>query len=379
MPQSIAARSLPDDLDRALLLGRIDLGEGPTPVLIRGGEVRDMSKVAGTVAELIEARAFDPTAGEALPFPCAALFENQPPAALLSPIDLHCIKAAGVTFAVSALERVIEEQARGDASQASAVRARLERAIGGSIRSVAPGSPEADALKQALIAEGAWSQYLEVAIGPDAEIFTKAPPLSSVGWGAEVGIRSDSTWNNPEPEVVLAVASDGTPVGATLGNDVNLRDFEGRSALLLGKAKDNRAACAIGPFVRLFDDRFTMTDIETCEVTLRVDGEDGYTLQGHSAMNQISRAPAELVRQAMSQHDYPDGFVLFLGTLFAPTQDRDAPGRGFTHKAGDIVRIGTPRLGTLVNRVTTCDRAAPWTDGILALMRNLSARGMVRA
>jgi fumarylacetoacetate (FAA) hydrolase family protein len=363
----------------ATLIGRIDLGQGPTPVLVRDGGVYDMSAIAGTSAELIEDRHFAPEAGTRLPFAVAALFAPDPPARLLSPIDLQCIKAAGVTFAVSAIERVIEEQARGDPDRAGNVRARLETALGGSIRSVIPGSSQADALKAALIAEGAWSQYLEVAIGPDAEIFTKGPAMSSVGWGAEIGARDDSTWNNPEPEIVLAVAGDGTPVGATLGNDVNLRDFEGRSALLLGKAKDNNAACAIGPFIRLFDAGYSMADVDAAEVSLTVTGTDGYRLDGHSSMREISRPPADLVRQALSQHHYPDGFVLFLGTLFAPTQDRDTPGRGFTHKIGDEVRIGNAPLGTLVNRVTHCNAAPPWTMGTLALMRNLAGRGMLRA
>ncbi|MEG3164774.1 fumarylacetoacetate hydrolase family protein [Sphingomonas sp. PB2P19] len=363
----------------ATLIGRIDLGQGPTPVLVRDGGVYDMSAIAGTSAELIEERLFAPEAGTRLPFAVDALFAADPPARLLSPIDLQCIKAAGVTFAVSAIERVIEEQARGDPDRAGNVRARLESALGGSIRSVIPGSPQADALKAALIAEGAWSQYLEVAIGPDAEIFTKGPAMSSVGWGAEIGVRDDSAWNNPEPEIVLAVAGDGTPVGATLGNDVNLRDFEGRSALLLGKAKDNNAACAIGPFIRLFDAGYSMADVDAAEVSLTITGTDGYRLDGHSSMREISRPPAELIRQALSQHDYPDGFVLFLGTLFAPTQDRDTPGRGFTHKIGDEVRIGNSSLGTLVNRVTHCNAAPPWTMGTLALMRNLAGRGMLRA
>ena len=252
---------------------------------------------------------------------------------MLSPIDLQCVKAAGVTFAVSAIERVIEERARGDAGAAAEVRARLEEVIGGSLRAVVPGSAEAAVLKATLIEDGMWSQYLEVAIGPDAEIFTKSPVLSTVGWGAEIGIRSNSTWNNPEPEIVLLVDSHGHAVGATIGNDVNLRDFEGRSALLLSKAKDNNASCAIGPFVRLFDAGFTMDDVRGAEVELLIEGTDGYRLAGVSNMREISRDPEALLRQTMSEHQYPDGFALFLGTLFAPTQDRDEPGRGFTHNA----------------------------------------------
>jgi fumarylacetoacetate (FAA) hydrolase family protein len=242
-----------------------------------------------------------------------------------------------------------------------------------------PGSAEAAALKAALIEDGMWSQYLEVAIGPDAEIFTKSPTLSTVGWGGPIGIRSDSTWNNPEPEVVLLVDADGAIVGATLGNDVNLRDFEGRSALLLSKAKDNNASCSIGPFIRLFDDGFSLDDVRASDVTLKIEGEDGYVLDGHSSMREISRDPTDLVTQAMSEHHYPDGFVLFLGTLFAPTKDRDEPGRGFTHKMGDVVTISNPKLGALVNRVTTSRDAPAWTLGIGGLMANLARRNLLNA
>jgi fumarylacetoacetate (FAA) hydrolase family protein len=298
-------------------------------------------------------------------------------APLLAPVDLQVIKACGVTFASSTLERVIEERARGDSGKAAEIRARIEDRVGGSIRSVVPGSVEAEALKDLLIADGLWSQYLEVAIGPYAEVFTKAPVLASVGPLADIGVRSDSTWNNPEPEVVLLVNAAGQAVGACLGNDVNLRDIEGRSALLLGKAKDNNASCALGPLVRLFDDGFTLDDVRHAEVDLVIEGGDGYRLEGRSNMAEISRDPLDLVRQTLSEHQYPDGFALFLGTLFAPTQDRDDPGRGFTHKVGDVVTIATPRLGRLVNTVATSADAAPWSQGIAALYANLAARGLL--
>ncbi|CAN5706853.1 fumarylacetoacetate hydrolase family protein [soil metagenome] len=373
------ADALPADWREGRFIGRIASAEGPSPVLIAGGVVHDMAKVAPTVSELIEDKAFDETAGEAL----GALDSldigvgDDADYRLLSPIDLQCVKAAGVTFAVSALERVIEDRARGDAGAAADVRARLEDIIGGSLRAVVPGSPEAAAMKIALIEDGMWSQYLEVAIGPDAEVFTKSPVLSTIGYGGEIGVRSDSTWNNPEPEIVMLADSTGTAVGATLGNDVNLRDFEGRSALLLGKAKDNNASCALGPFVRLFDAGFTMDDVRQAEVELLIEGADGYRLTGASSMNQISRDPETLLKHTMSEHQYPDGFVLFLGTLFAPTQDRDEPNHGFTHKVGDLVSISTPRIGRLVNRVTTSKAAAPWQFGIGDLMRNLARRGLL--
>jgi fumarylacetoacetate (FAA) hydrolase family protein len=253
----------------------------------------------------------------------------------------------------------------------------LEDKIGAGIRGLEPGSPTAMALKETLIAEGMWSQYLEVAIGPDAEVFTKAPVLSSVGWGAEIGIRSDSTWNNPEPEVAILADRNGDPVGACLANDVNLRDFEGRSALLLGKAKDNNASCALGPLVRLFDDTFSMEDVRSAELDLLIEGEDGYVLSGHSSMNQISRDPTILLKQAMSEHNYPDGLILLCGTLFAPTQDRDVAGQGFTHKLGDRVTISSPKLGRLVNRVTHSKSAPPWSFGIGDLIENLASRGLL--
>jgi len=368
-----AASALPQDWAAGTFLGRIATSDGPSPVLLVRGELYDMARVAPTVSALVEAGDFSGTGGTPLgPW-------EPGNASLLSPVDLQCVKACGVTFAVSAIERVIEERARGDWSAATAIRERLEGRIGGSIRAVEPGSPAAAALKDALIEDGLWSQYLEVAIGPDAEVFTKSPVLSTVGADADIGVRSDSTWNNPEPEIALLVDSRGKAVGATLGNDVNLRDFEGRSALLLGKAKDNNASCALGPLVRLFDDSFTIDDVRSATVTLQVEGEDGYRLEGASNMAEISRDPLELVRQALSEHQYPDGFVLFLGTLFAPVQDRDEPGRGFTHKVGDRVAIASPKLGRLVNRVVTSKDALPWTEGIGALMANLARRGLLGA
>jgi fumarylacetoacetate (FAA) hydrolase family protein len=298
---------------------------------------------------------------------------------LLAPVDLQCVKACGVTFAVSAIERVIEERAKGVPGRAQEIREQLAARIGTDIRKVIPGSAEAQKLKEALIADGVWSQYLEVAIGPDAEVFTKAPPLSSVGWGDYVGIRTQSTWNNPEPEIALVVDRAGKTVGATLGNDVNLRDYEGRSALLLGKAKDNNAASALGPFIRMFDDKFTIDDVRKAVVELEIVGTDNYRLEGRSSKSEISRDPLDLVKQTISEHQYPDGFVLFLGTLFAPTQDRDVKGSGFTHKEGDVVRISTPKLGVLENRVTTSKAAPPWNFGISDLMKNLVRRGLLDA
>ena len=297
---------------------------------------------------------------------------------LLAPVDLQAVKACGVTFAQSMIERVIEEKAAGNPERAAAIRERVSTLIGGSLTNLKAGSPEAATVKQALIDEGMWSQYLEVGIGPDAEVFTKAPVLSSVGWGAEVGLHPISTWNNPEPEIVLAVNSRGEIKGATLGNDVNLRDVEGRSALLLGKAKDNNASCSIGPFIRLFDAGYSLDDVRKAELDLKVTGQDGFVLRGKSSMSQISRDPTDLVKQTVgAHHQYPDGFMLFLGTLFALTQDRDAPKQGFTHKIGDVVEISSAGLGALVNTVRLSTECPPWTFGISALMSNLAKRGLL--
>ena len=378
MVKRFTRSALPADHEYALLAGRVMFEGDPRPVIVRGGRVLDVSRAVDTVADLLDLNDPASVQGDDI---CGVdeLTVGEGDYALLSPIDLQCVKACGVTFAVSAIERVIEERARGSADHAAAIRAELEHRVGSGIRNVVPGSDNAAELKAALIDAGMWSQYLEVAIGPDAEVFTKAPVLSTVGWGAAVGIRSDSTWNNPEPEVVLAINASGAVVGAMLGNDVNLRDFEGRSALLLGKAKDNNAACALGPFIRLFDSSIGIEDVRSAELDLRIEGPEGYLLEGHSSMNQISRDPLELVQQTLSEHHYPDGFALMLGTLFAPVQDRDEPGRGFTHKVGDKVHIHSPKLGTLTNEVVhSCDAPA-WEFGIRELYRSIRKRHAVAA
>jgi fumarylacetoacetate (FAA) hydrolase family protein len=376
---------LPTDYGRAVFLGRLQTAEGPSPVLVRDGRVQDVSRVAPTVSELLERDdlldVVGPDLGAIEDLGLQAAWSGGPagPYRLLSPLDLQCVKASGVTFAVSTLERVIEERARGDAARAQQIRETLLSGGEVDLKSVKPGSPEAAKLKQALIGVNLWSQYLEVAIGPDAEIFTKSPVLSTVGWGDWVGVRADSAWNNPEPEVVLVCTRAGVVRGAALGNDVNLRDIEGRSALLLGKAKDNNASCAVGPFIRLFDGDFGLDDARRAVVSLEIVGEDGFRLTGESSMAQISRDPLELVRQTIGDnHQYPDGFALFLGTMFAPIEDRAEPGQGFTHRRGDRVRISSPRLGVLENRVTTCAEAPAWTFGVGDLMRNLVGRGLLQ-
>jgi fumarylacetoacetate (FAA) hydrolase family protein len=381
---------LPADLDTALLVGRVwREGAGPAIVAVRQGQLIDITRHAATISDLFEradllaiVRDADGEAlGDAVDLVEAAV-ENRPGpggVTLLAPCDLQAIKACGVTFAVSLLERVIEEQAKGDPARAITLRQQMQDSIGTNLADMRPGSDAAMRLKDDLIARGLWSQYMEVGIGPDAEVFTKSQAMSAVAHGAPVGLHPSSHWNNPEPEIVLAVNSQAVVVGATLGNDVNLRDIEGRSALLLGKAKDNNGSCAIGPFIRLFDDHFTMDTLREAELSMEITGaDDGFTLQGSSRMREISRDPLDLVAQTCgNHHQYPDGFMLFLGTMFSPIKDRDAAGSGFTHHLGDRVSIATPSLGTLVNYVQRSDAIAPWTFGVRALYSNLAQRGLL--
>jgi fumarylacetoacetate (FAA) hydrolase family protein len=358
-------------------------GVGPCLVALRAGRVVDItSKRLPTMRDLCEtvdaATMLAAMPGEDV---CALeelLLCKTAGARLLAPIDLQVIKAAGVTFASSMLERVIEEKARGDATLADAIRADITRLIGDDLSKLVPGSQEAMALKQSLIEKKSWSQYLEVGIGPDAEIFTKSQVMSAVGFGADVGIHPMSSWNNPEPEAVIVSNSRGQLIGATLGNDVNLRDVEGRSALLLSKAKDNNASCALGPFIRFFDDNFSISDVNTLDIALEVEHADGFHLHGASTMRKISRSPESLANATLNKHhQYPDGFVLFCGTLFAPTQDRDERGQGFTHKHGDLVSVSNSKLGVLFNIVKSTDQCAPWNFGTSHLMRNLAGRGLL--
>lgn len=387
--------TLPSDGVAGTLVGRAwvpasgALPAGPAVVVVRADGVFDISDAAPTISSLVDMQ--DPVgvvraaAGrwigslDALLANTACAERNPAAAHFLAPCDLQVIKAAGVTFAASLIERVIEERAKGDPQGAVQVREQVNALVGDSLASIRPGSAESRELKALLVEQGLWSQYLEVGIGPDAEIFTKAPLLAALGTGTEIGVHPKSVWNNPEPEIVLSVDSRGRVLGAMLGNDVNLRDVEGRSALLLGKAKDNNGSCAIGPFLRLFDDTFSMDDVRRATVHLRVEGgPDGFVLDGTSSMDQITRDPLDLVEQAIGPcHQYPDGLVLFLGTLFAPVADRDAPGEGFTHKAGDQVRISSAMLGTLANQVGRSDAITPWTFGVRALMANLAARGLL--
>jgi fumarylacetoacetate (FAA) hydrolase family protein len=387
--QSFLNATLPADAQQATLVGRVWI-EGQGAVLVRADHdaVYDLSGLAPTCSALLE-----------LPDAAAAVRSHRAPRIasvadvianssadarvdetpwLLAPCDLQAVKASGVTFVASMLERVIEEQARGNPALAESVRNEVVAVIGDDLSKVRPGSPEAAQLKQVLLAKNLWSQYLEVGIGPDAEIFTKSQPMSAVGTGAEIGIHPNSAWNNPEPEIVLVVNSRGETVGATLGNDVNLRDFEGRSALLLGKAKDNNASCAIGPFIRLFDAHWSIAQVRQADLAMKVLGPEGFEMDGASSLKLISRDPLDLVQHAIGPtHQYPDGLVLFLGTMFAPTKDRFAPGQGFTHAVGDLVAISTAGLGTLVNRVNTSDRIEPWRYGVGALMRDLARRRLL--
>ena len=382
-------RNLPEDLDAGAFALRVMTAEGPSVFALLAGAAFDMTPAFGTASAWLNGD--DPiaairTRGVPAALDLAAAMDNAHHAArdpakpwIIAPIDLQAIKAAGVTYVRSMLERVIEERCRGDASQAEAVRGEVRAIIGDDLQNLVPGSAEAMRVKAALVEKGWWSQYLEVGIGPDAEIFTKSPVLSAVGPGAKVGVHPISKWSNPEPEAVMVVNARGRIVGATLGNDVNLRDVEGRSALLLGRAKDNNASCALGPLIRLFDAGFTLEDVRQAGISLTITGRDGFALSDSGRVGSISRDPADIVGQMIGpHHQYPDGAVLFLGTPFSPSKDRGAPGMGFTHHEGDVVRVASPRLGALENEVDRTDECPPWAFGIGALMANLARRGLPR-
>jgi fumarylacetoacetate (FAA) hydrolase family protein len=381
MKQSKAVEHTLAALSQGNFVGRVlREGVGPCVAHVRNGRVIDItSRDIPTMRDLCERENPAHIAAHATGADIGSVSDLlAKPETLLAPIDLQAVKAAGVTFASSMLERVIEEKARGDASLADAIRADILQLIGDDLSKLVPGSAEAMALKAKLIERGAWSQYLEVGIGPDAEIFTKAQVMSAMGFGAEVGIHPVSSWNNPEPEAVLIVNSKGTIVGATLGNDVNLRDVEGRSALLLSKAKDNNASASLGPFIRLFDDTFSITNVNTMDISLEVEGDDGFHLKGDSNMARISRSPASLAAATLNKHhQYPDGFVMYCGTVFAPTQDRGEKGKGFTHHMGDLVSVSNPHIGALINTVRRTDQCKPWVFGVSQLMRNLAGRGLL--
>ena len=382
---------LPEDAERATLLGRAWVpGDhpGPSPVIIRGGDVVDISDTFPTMSELLNTESIESKMDDLNGTKIGvidSLLENsvwhsqdKKHPYLLAPVDLQAVKACGVTFAQSMLERVIEERAKGDPSAAQGIRNDIKKVIGLDLESIIPGSSEAEKLKEGLIKKDMWSQYLEVGIGPDAEVFTKAQPMSVMGIGAQIGILEKSEWNNPEPEITLAVNARGKILGAALANDVNLRDIEGRSALLLGKAKDNNASAAIGPFIRLFDENFSLDDVRMAELSLTVKGVDQFTLHRRSSMSKISRDVTDLVDETIGKHDqYPHGFCLMTGTLFEPSEDRDKIGGGFTHKVGDLVQISTPTLGALVNEVELSENLEPWEFGAGALMKNLAARGLL--
>jgi fumarylacetoacetate (FAA) hydrolase family protein len=399
-PRTRTEHVLPASASEAALVGRLwDPGRGPRLVAVAGEGLVDVTSLGPTMADLAEradpatdvleragdapgwslAEVLGSTAAEADRRRGAAGHLELERPVLLSPVDLQVIKAAGVTFVRSMVERVIEERVGGDMSRAAEIRAQLDGSIGRSISDVKPGSEEAFAVLAVMRENGLWSQYLQVGLGAHPEVFTKAPLLSSVGHGWDIGIAGISTWNNPEPELALVIDRDGTPKGATLGNDANLRDIEGASALLLPLAKDNNASASLGPFVRLFDSAFRLDDAASTTITMRIEGTDGFVLQATAPQGDISRPVSELVAHTLNRrHQYPDGVVLYCGTPFAPTEDRDAPGMGFTHHDGDLVSIGSPALGTLVNRVTPSEQAPVWHHGVRDLFRAL-ATNLARA
>jgi len=379
---------LPDECREGTWLGRAWLPAsfapsniaGPHVITVRDGQVIELSDCFDSIADIT--RHPTPTAAvqnatgvsicslntlleNSLFYKLPADIRKSQQPSLLAPNDIQAIKACGVTFVASLIERVIEEKALGNPSKAEEIRAVVHAAIGDNLKDIEPGSPQTEILKAKLIAQGIWSAYLEVGIGPDVEVFTKSQPMSAIPCGSQLGVLETSQWNNPEPEVAFLVSPQGSFLGAALANDVNLRDYEGRSSLLLGKAKDQNGSCPIGPMFRLFDDSYSLDDAANTEVNLSIVGEDGFCSTGENRMSEISRSVDSIIKQVCNgSHQYPDGIAIMLGTMFAPTEDRGEEGMGFTHKVGDRVEISSPKLGKLVNWVNYCHEIPEWSYGI---------------
>jgi len=386
-PKLTAAQVLPSDGYAGTLVGRAlfpGVFPGPCVVAIREDGVHNISGTVPTMAQLLNAPNPLATLQRALRNcvylgPLESLLENSTPSThdplkpyLLTPIDLQAVKAVGLTFVNGLLQRFADDNG------GAATVAKMEKAAGVALGKILPGSEEAARLRTALMEDGLWNDTLEVGFGPDVELFTKAQPLSAVGTGAEIAVLPTSKQTFAEPEVVLMLNADGKICGATLGCDMTARDVEARSLLLLGRAKDQNATCAVGPFIRLFDQTFSLPNVQGMNLTYAFEGADDAVFTDTGSMDQIGRGLITLARQVVNEHHgYPDGVALFTGCMFKAPSSRGASDTPFTHQVGDVVIIKASPLGTLINRVNTTDKVRPWSFGMSDLMANLANRQLL--
>jgi len=284
--------------------------------------------------------------------------DNQVPY-FLAPIDFQAAVGAGVTYINSWLERVVSAHPK-----LPDLRAQLIAIIGGDNLVVKPGSDTAQKVMEFLESMGIDDDYTKPAFGTHAEIFDKAMSCDAVGPG-HISMRTDApkrgappTAVGSESELILIVNKNAKIVGYTVGNDFSAGGFENASHLYLPKAKHYDGSAGMSPLVRVPDESFTAENATSLNITLFVEGRDGFVLRaarkegqvgllspGRSySTGEISRPHTELADQALAVNRHEFGRAVYCGAGYIPTMNREDPERPtkfneFTHRPGDTVSI----------------------------------------